>query len=241
MNKGLDLNTPVPLYFQLQEYLRQEIEEGKYPSGSHLPTEAELVEMYGVSRTTVREALRGLAQRGLIIKRQGLGSFVANNKIVEVLPGLVSFSFEMEARGFAVESYVLEKRVLIPPPRVLNALQLSQKSQVTQVKRLRHVDKVPIVLSTSFLHNEVSIDEDFSGSIYSLLESKYDQRIISGRTSIEAGTANDYESDLLEIKLGDAVLQITWLAYNEHNIPVEYSEATYRGDRYRYVVQLRRY
>src|SRR5215218_10432638 len=91
---------PLPLYSRLYEVLRREIEEGRLPAGSQLPTEEELGRTFDVSRTTVREALRALAERGLIEKRQGKGSFVAEAKIGEVLPSLSSFSAEMESRGF---------------------------------------------------------------------------------------------------------------------------------------------
>jgi GntR family transcriptional regulator len=241
MNKVFNANDPIPLYFQLEEYLRKEIESGKLSPGNLLPTEAELADKFGISRTTVREALRRLAQQGLITKRQGVGSFVADRKIEEVLPGLVSFSAEMEARGFTVESRVLEQGMVDPPVRVLDALQLPNRSGVTRIKRLRLVDGAPVVLSTSYLQNEVSPEEDFRGSIYEILEKKYDHKITSGRTCIEAGLANEQDAQFLNINSGDAVLHITWLAINEKSQPIEYSEATYRGDRYRYIVHLKRY
>src|SRR5690606_7049040 len=100
--KFLDLHSPLPLYHQLQEYIASQIEEGKLAPGDPLPTEAELSSAFNVSRATVREALRHLADRGLIEKRQGVGSFVAERKINEVLPGLSSFSSEMRQHGFTV-------------------------------------------------------------------------------------------------------------------------------------------
>ncbi|MDL5054618.1 GntR family transcriptional regulator [Oscillatoria laete-virens NRMC-F 0139] len=238
--KTLDTSSPVPLYYQLQEHIRTLIEERQLDEGTLLPTESEISDLFNVSRATVREALRGLAERGLIEKRQGVGSFVASTKIDEILPGLASFSTEMRARGFDVRSEVLERTRLAPPMRVLNALQLPGNSEVVKVRRLRFVNNNPFVISTSYLLPEISLDEDFSGSLYEILESRYGHRITAGRTSIEAGLADDYEADLLDMNIGSAVLRITWLALADRSTPVEYSETTYRGDRYRYVVYLHR-
>lgn len=240
MNRPLDLASPMPLYYQLQEYIATQIEEGQYQPGAPLPTEAELSAQFHVSRATVREALRGLAMRGLIEKRQGVGSFVALRKINEVLPGLTSFSAEMRARGFRVTSQVLAKELVAPPGRVLKALNLPADSLVVRIKRLRFVDDKPLVFSTSHLVPQISIDEDFSGSLYELMEAKYGFRIATGQATIEAGLAEEHESELLSIQPRDAVLRITWLALTDSGLPVEYSETIYNGNRYRYVVQLRR-
>lgn len=237
--RSLDSHSPVPLYYQLQEHIRALIEEGQLEAGSPLPTESELSAQFNISRATVREALRGLVERGLIEKRQGVRSFVTNTKIDEILPGLVSFSTEMRARGFAVESRILNLARVVPPVRVLNELQLPPVSEVVMVQRLRFVNAKPFLISTSYLRPDVALEEDFSGSIYELLEKHYGDRITAGRTSIEAGLADDYEAPLLETEAGKAVLRITWLALADR-LPVEYSETTYRGDRYRYVVQLHR-
>ncbi|MBK8024149.1 MAG: GntR family transcriptional regulator [Chloroflexi bacterium] len=238
--RALDYDSPVPLYYQLQEHIRSLIEEGQLEDGVCLPSEAEIAERFNVSRATVREALRGLVERGLVEKRQGVGTFVTNTKIDEVLPGLVSFSTEMQARGFHVHSHVLDKARLVPPVRVLQSLHLPSGSEVAMVRRLRFVNRKPFLISTSYLLPIISLNEDFSGSMYELLENTYGYRITAGRTSIEAGLVDNHEAPLLEAEAGSAVLRITWLALAERGLPVEYSETTYRADRYRYVVQLRR-
>jgi GntR family transcriptional regulator len=238
--RPLDSESPIPLYYQLQEHIRTLIDEGQLGEGTPLPTESELAEQFNVSRATVREALRGLVERGLVEKRQGVGSFVSNTKIDELLPGLASFSTEMRARGFRVRSQVLDCTRLVPPGRVLQALKLPSNSLTVMVRRLRFVNDKPFLISSSYLLPHLSMDDDFSGSLYALLENVYGYQITAGETSIEAGLADELEAKLLETEVGVAVLRITWLALADRGLPVEYSETTYRGDRYRYVVQLRR-
>lgn len=238
--KLLDLRSPIPLYHQLQEHIASQIEEGTLLIGEALPTESELSDRYGVSRATVREALRILADRGLIEKRQGVGSFVAERKINELLPGLTSFSSEMQQRGFRVTSQVLDKELVVPPSRALKALELPDGHETIKVVRLRFVDGKPFVVATSYLIPTIAIDEDFRGSLYDLLETRYGYRIATGQASIEAGLADERESFLLNIPLRDAVLRITWLAITDAGLRIEYSENTYSGNRYRYIVQLTR-
>jgi len=238
--KSLNLHSPIPLYHQLQEHIASQIDEGVLAVGEMLPTESELSVQFNVSRATVREALRILAGRGRIEKRQGVGSFVAEPKINELLPGLTSFSSEMQQRGFVVTNQVLEKELMVPPKRVIKALDLPEGHQTVKIVRLRFVDGKPFVLATSYLISNISIDENFHGSLYELLETRYGYRITTGQASIEAGLADERESQLLKIPIRDAVLRITWLAVSEAGVRIEYSENIYNGNRYRYVVQLSR-
>jgi GntR family transcriptional regulator len=238
----LDPNSPLPLYFQLQEDIRGRIESGEYEPATLLPTEGDLRAMYGVSRATVREALRGLADRGLVEKRQGVGTFVSAKKISEKLPGVTSFSTEMRLRGYgyAVRSDVLNKDYVEPPRRISSLLELEEDSQVLRVRRLRYVDNKPFLISISYLPPFISIEDDFTGSIYQLLHTKYNLQVAGGEVSIEAGIAEEEEANLLGIASTDAVLRINWLGQTLEGQYVEYSEGTYRGDCYRYIIQLPR-
>lgn len=240
MIKPLNRNAPIPLYYQLREALREAIEQGEFADSNPLPTEEELMRDFKVSRTTVREALRGLMELGIIVKKQGVGSFVASEKIAEVLPGLVSFSAEMKARGFQVRTKVISVEEIVPPLRVAKGLSLSTEDTVLKVKRLRFVDEKPIVISTSYLSCGVSPDEDFEGSLYELLEQKYGVFITIGEASIEACLADEMDAGLLNVNVGSPVLNITWRSYSDVETPVEYSEATFRGDSYRYIVKLKK-
>ncbi|NMC77820.1 MAG: GntR family transcriptional regulator [Chloroflexi bacterium] len=240
MVKTLNRNVPLPLYYQLREALREAIEQGEFSDSNPLPTEDELMREFQVSRTTVREALRGLMELGIIVKKQGVGSFVASEKISEILPGLVSFSTEMKARGFSVRTKVMSVDVIQPPLRVIKALDLSESDMVLRVKRLRFVDDKPIVISTSYLNREISPDDNFEGSLYELLEKKYGVEIFSGEASIEACLADEMDAQLLNVDVGSALLSITWRSFTNTNKTVEYSEAVFRGDSYRYIVKLKK-
>ncbi len=233
-------DSPLPLYHQLQEALLEEIRLGNKKPGDILPTEAQLAKRYGVSRATARQALRALSDKGLIERRQGVGTFVGPGKIIELLPGLVSFSQEMRARGYGVTSSVLSVEKVPAPHDVARELAQPSGTRVLRVIRLRHIDNQPIVLSTSYLLPAVSPDDDFTQSIYELLERSYGVSVVAGRTRIEAVGASPEDAALLLIRPGFPCLSIRWIGVSSHGNPVEYSSALYRGDRYSYEVELQR-
>lgn len=229
---------PLPLYYQLQEAIAEEIRlDGKKP-GDPLATEAKIAGQYKVSRATVRQALRILSEKGVVERRRGVGTFVGHGKLTENFPGLVSFSQEMAARGHTVMSRVLSAERMAPPSEVAAHLGLDDTSEVVRVRRVRFVDRQPIMISTSYLRPIVSLVEDFGGSIYHLLEERYGIKIASGRARIEAGLVRPEDATLLNLELGSPVLNICWLAVSSSNVPVEYSTAVFRADRYRYEVDL---
>ena len=134
---------------------------------------------------------------------------------------------------------MLEVKKGIPPSYVITELKLDEGTECVIVKRVRDLDSIPWVLTTSILPPTISTSDDFSGSIYKLLQDKYKIQVSSGKAQIEAGIASKEDSELLQIELGAPILLINWLTISDSNIPVEYSISTYPGDRYRYKVELR--
>ena len=241
-SEALDPTSPVPLYYQLQELLEHEIESGALRPGNSLPTEKQLGDLYQVSRTTVRQAIDGLALKGLVIKRQGKGTFVARRKVHEELPKLRSFTEEMRARGLTPTTRVVSVKHIRPPEHISQLLELQDDEGALQVRRLRFVENTPILITTSYLPGRlhVSLTEDFSDSLYALLERRYNVKIQSGENIIEATVAGEAEASLLKIRRGSPLLAIRRLALDPDGRPVEYVEGFYRGDRYQYVVKLAR-
>lgn len=238
----LDDEVPVPLYYQLEEIVQAKIKAGRLTAGDLLPSEKELSQIYGVSRATVRQALESLVRKGLLLRQRGRGTFVAKPKVEEGLPRLASFSEEMQAKGWEHRTKVLRVEEIEPPQAISDKLGAPAGGRVLLIQRLRSVDSEPVVLSTSYLPVQLGIDptEDFSKSIYQLLEQKYGIRIESGKTTIEGSVARGREAKLLGIPSGAPTLRIRRLALDDRHQPIEYVEATFRADRYRYSVELKR-
>lgn len=238
----LDSGKPVPLYYQLQEDLKRKIESGVYKPGDLIPTEKELQALYGVSRITVRNAVIALVSEDLLIKKQGFGTVVAAPKMVENFSRLSGFTEKIEHQGGKVRSLVLEVRELAASARIAEHLKTEAGVAVLMVRRLRLVDGEPLALFTNYISLKTGIDlnDDFSGSIFRLLEGKYGIPLASGEKIIEAIVADEEDAEPLGVSSGDPLLLIRNTVFDRDRNPVDYSEGVYRADRFKYVVTLER-
>ncbi len=235
-------DSPIPLYFQLQELIRTKIESGEYPTGTKIPSEAELQRRYRVSRMTVRNAIEGLVFEELLIKKQGIGTVVARKRIADDMSSLKSFTEKIHDLHADARTVVLESGHIGASKRIAEHLGIEPESRVLCVKRLRFIDNEPINIFTSYFPSDIGIreDHDFSGSVYQLLEDEYGIRIAQAERTIEAIQATKEEADLLGIKSGDALLLIRNSTLNHQGRVIEYAEGVYRSDRYKYVMHLKR-
>jgi GntR family transcriptional regulator len=238
----LDSGKPVPLYYQLQEDLKKKIEAGFYKPGDLIPTEKELQELYGVSRITVRNAVIALVLEDLLIKKQGFGTVVAAPRMVENFSRLSSFTEKIEHQGGKVRSLVLEIREISASARIAEHLNIDTGSGVLMVRRLRLVDETPLALFTNYISLETGIsrDDDFSGSIFKLLEEKYGIPLTSGEKVIEAIVADEDDAEALQTAPGEPLLLIRNTVFDKNRSPVDSSEGVYRADRFKYIVTLER-
>lgn len=232
----------LPYYYQIREILKQKILDGEWKPGDQIPSEPELQRAFGVSRATVRHAIDSLVAAGMLVRRQGKGTFVAEPKIDEILSQLLSFSEEMTLKGKRPSTSHCAVSLVRPPRPIAEALKLDARERALRIERVRCADGRPIVILTSYLPERLGIplQEDFRGSLLDLLEQRYGIRIDYGDQVIEAASADPREAGLLQISPGAPVLIIRRTSYDSAGQPVEYVEGVYRADSYSYRVQLRR-
>src|SRR5581483_634125 len=142
---------PIPLYYQVEQTLRAEIEAGQISSGKPLPNEAQLMSQFGVSRITIQKALNNLAQAGLLERRRGKGTFVNSPATEEPYSCLRSFTAEVLSHGHQPSTQLLDFRIISAPPNVAQWLRLDDKAAVVFVKRLRLIDGEPVSIDSSYL------------------------------------------------------------------------------------------
>jgi GntR family transcriptional regulator len=239
----LNTNSPIPLYFQLQEILRKKILRGQFKPGELIPTEKELQEKYGVSRITVRNAINGLVIENLLTKKQGRGTIVPLQPMLEDgNPKLQSFTEKMAKQGVKISSKVLDVLRIPATERITEHLRKNAGEEIIYLKRLRMVDEEPIALFENYICTSTGVNEndDFNGSIYSLFEEKNDIKISCAERTIEAGIVRSEDAQLLGIAEGDPILIISYITYDSGNNPIEYAEGIYRADRYKYSIRLQR-
>jgi len=236
-------DSPVPYYYQLEEFLREQIENGTWKPGQQILSEAELCEAFDVSRTVVRQALNELVHEGLLYRRRGKGTFVAEPKIRESLvQHLTGFYEDTVALGLKPSTKVLEQKVIPAPPKIADGLGIREGEPVTMIDRLRFVDGEPIVLVITYVPQKICpelINEDLSTqSLYAILEQKYGLELVYGRRTLEAVAATEEEAKLLEIDEGDPIILLRSISYLKDGRPIEYFKARHRGDRSRFEVEL---
>ena len=240
---AINRNNPLPYYVQVKDALRERIESGEWPAGHQLPGEPELCVLFDVSRTVIRQALSDLEYEGLIVRKKGKGTFVAEPKIGEsLIQKLTGFYQDMLALGHTPVTQVLKQEVVPANARVAAQLDLKPGSKVIEMERLRFVQDEPIVLVTTYLPYALcpkAADADFSGqSLYAFLESECELLIVRGQRTLEAVAANEYEARLLGIDKGAPLVLLNSVSYLEDGTPIEYYKALHRGDRSRFQVEL---
>jgi GntR family transcriptional regulator len=242
-HRRIDFNSHVPYYAQLIEVIRDIIKSEKLKPGDQLPSEPDFCKTYGISRTVVRQALRDLEIDGLIVRRKGKGTFVAEPKINESLvQKLTGFYHDMVERGLTPITDVLSQEIVSATAMVAHQLEIEKGSEVFCLERLRYLDDEPIVLVKAFLPYALckGIEEiDFSRrSLYEVLEERFGLRIARGRRTIEAVAADERQARLLSINPGDPVNLLESVTWLENGMPIEYYQSVHRGDRTRFEVEL---
>lgn len=234
----LDAASPTPLYVQLRNRLRDLLEQGFMGAGEAMPGERDLAQSIGVSRVTVRRALNDLVSEGLLIQRQGAGTFIAE-RIEQPLSLLTGFSEDMRIRGLVPGVIWLEKNHVLPTTDEAMALNLSPGARVARLKRVRTADGRALAIELATLSAELVPDlEGIGKSLYAALEARGVKPVRAlQRLRAELVTAQD--AQLLSVPEGSAVLAIERRSFLADGRPVEYTRSRYRADLYDFVAELR--
>lgn len=240
-NRHLDKSVPLPLYYQLKTIISEEIAAGNYPPGSMIPTEAELSDMFQISRTTVRQAITELVHEERLYRIKSKGTFVARPKIrQEFMNRLRSFDEEILESGRTPGTRVLSLGVTETPGEILEQSR-PWRGKSVRLERIRFADGDPVVLVCTYLPYDrcrYVLGHDFSKeSLYKVLSADASTKVCRVSRICEA-VAAEKEAEILGIKRGSPVHFITTLGYNAENELVEYSQARYRGDQNKFYVEL---
>jgi GntR family transcriptional regulator len=222
----------VPKYYT-QKLRIAELIDGAAP-GTALPTERELAEQFGTSRTTVRQALSELVVEGRLERVQGSGTFVAEPKVMHVRQ-LTSFSQDLNGRQPTSVILALEQ---VPATKaVADKLGVRVGTRVHRLERLRYLADEALAHETAYLPGKLPRlrDElDRRGSLYQTLAEAYDIHITAAEDDVETALASPLEAELLRVDVGLPLLLVHRTAWNEHGDAVEWTRSVFRGDRFRF-------
>ena len=224
-----------PLYVQLMEELETSIRNGVYKPGDKIMTEAEMAKEYGVSLITVRKAVGSLMEKGLVVRKQGKGTFVTKPKYSRNMKKLQSFTEMCEQMGVKPGAQVLENRLIMADKKVADRLGIEPGSNVVYISRLRLADGEPVQVEKSYfpLKYAFLLEEDLNnGSMFECLKEKAGAKVASSEKMIELRRATAEEAALMDVKKGDYLLFVKSTAYDENGEPMYAGIQLINGDRF---------
>lgn len=239
----LDRTSPVPLYFQVAQFLEAAILDGRLQPGTRFDNEVQLAEQLGLSRPTMRRAMQYLVDKGVLVRRRGIGTRVVQPKVRRTL-GLSSLFEDLQGSGQRPSTRVLGHTVEPASATVAQALQLPVETPVTKVTRLRSAGDVAIARMTNYLPHTVIpgmgnlTDEALqSQGLYQLIRGLGIQLHAADQT-IGARTATAEEARQLGESRGAALLTMQRIAYDDQGRAVEFGSHIYAASRYSFELSM---
>lgn len=236
----MELNNTIatPLYKQLEEKIRKEIDAGERAAGSRLPTENELSESYHVSRVTVRKALAVLSESGYLERKSGKGTFVAEKKLQRNITEVISFSDMCRMKNSIPGAKTIKIALEDPSERDLTEMSLHEGDKILVVERIRYMDNVPVILefnkfpeSFSFLFGEDLNDS----SLYEILR-KHNIILDHSRKTLDIVFANAQEAKSLNISKGYPLLRISSTIHDVDNTITNLCKQLCIGDKFQFII-----
>ena len=229
----IDRASPVPLYHQLAEQLTAAISDGILRPGDPFENELALADRIGLSRPTVRRAIAELVNQGLLVRRRGIGTTVAN-QMVHRRAELTSLYEDLQRVGRTPRTDVLSLRTDAVDERAAEALGLAPDTPVVEIVRLRYADEVPLAIMRNWLPpsvGDITAEELVTGGLYAVLRARGIRPVVA-RQRIGARNPTPQERRTLHMGRSEPLVTMTRSAYDADGAAVEFGDHCYRADQY---------
>lgn len=236
--------SPTPLYAQIKELLRARILDGSYQPHQQMPSESEMMATFNVSRITVRQALGDLQNEGLIFRIHGKGTFVSKPKAFQDLGRLQGFGEAMRQMGYETYARVLSVKTVTPCAQVAERLQCAKRERVTELRRVRFLNREPISLDVSYLPlaigQRLAREDLATRDVFVILENDYGLALGHAELQIGSTLADETLAAQLKVEEGSPVLFIERTTHTADGVPIDHEHLHYRGDAFQYKVRVDR-
>jgi GntR family transcriptional regulator len=242
MKYTLDYKSPVPLHAQAEALLRKMIDNQEYRSGKLLPNEVDLAKRLGISRNTIRQAINKLVFEGLLVRKKGVGTRVADRTVNSRLSNWLSFTQEMKAKGLIPKNFEITVSWVYPDQEVTSLFGIPANKKLLKLERLRGLEDGPFVYFISYFHPRVGLTgkEDFTRLLYEILEKDYSTVAKLSKEEISARAADEFLARKLNIRKGDPVLKRKRFVFDPGGRPIEYNIGYYKSDSFAYTIESER-
>ncbi len=226
-----------PLYIQIANSIRRQINEGRIGRGESLPSERDLCQLTGASRVTIRKAVDELIEEGLLWRKQGSGTYVSE-RIEVPATYLGGFTDDARARGQESGSIWLIRNYATPTREEAVKLEIAPTVEVVRLGRVRLSGGEPLAIEHAVVvRSHLPPIEEIGDSLYGALEAK-GKRPQQGRQKVRASLASPTEAGLLSIQENSEVLRIERVTWLDDGTVIEFTRSAYRGDRYEFVTDI---
>jgi GntR family transcriptional regulator len=229
-----------PLYYQVRTRILERIEAGEFARGDMLPSDEDLSTTYGVSMITTKRAMAELAKEGIVVRRQGKGTFV-RAPLLEDLSAALALAKPTMTHAGASHHKLLSVRETKAGPEIANMLKIAPDSKVTSIERLKIIGNEPSAYESSLIPSEIcpGLAGRMTGNslAHEVLQSQYQVRLVRARLTIEPTILKAREARLLETDSGAPAMLLTRITYTVGDRPVEIYREVVRGDRLKYTLE----
>ena len=240
-NLKINHKSKLPLHVQVEQLLRELVLLPKYKNGEFLPKEVDLANRLGISRNTLRQATNKLEHEGLLIRRKGIGTTVANGTPLQTsLNNWYSFTHEMKNRGIDVINLHLHLEKVKASSEIAGFFKIKAGTEIVKFSKVKGVEKEPVVYFESYFPPKIqlSYDDDLNKPLYQLLEEKYS--IVADRCCEHLNAINDSAiAKKLKVSSKLPILFRERFVYDRGNRPIEYNLAYYRSDKLSYFIEVK--
>lgn len=228
-----------PIYIQIHNKIKQEIEDNRWAVGDRIPSERDLALQFGVSRMTLRQAIQTLVDEGILERQIGSGTFVARKKVQEKMSGVTSFTELTEAQGKTPSSKTVSYLVTSASISESEHLALKAGEKVLRMERIRYADDVPICFEVATVPYELIKHynrKQITSSLYRTLE-EHGLKIGHAQQTVSSMLASEKIAEYLELKRGAAILRLRQITQLGDGRPFEYVRTQYAGERFEFYLE----
>jgi|LGOV01.1.fsa_nt_gb GntR family transcriptional regulator len=232
-----------PKYLVVKNDMINHIENGTYGEDTLIPSERELMEMYDVSRITVRRALEELSNAGFLYRVHGKGTFVKGDRHTQNLFSLVSCTEDIKSMGMVPSRLVVKMNIKHASSRKRNKLNLNTNDQVFNLARIYYADNEPVNYTNTYLPHKyfpgIEMNDFANHSLYKVLENDYGVEVTTATRAVEAVSSNEEVSKYLSIPLGTPLIlfsTVTFGLVNGREVPIEYFDCYYHTSQFKFYI-----
>jgi len=228
----------LPIYYQIYQQIKEYILNNEIKPGEKLPSERELEKTLGVSRITIRKAIRDLVSEGFCFKKRGNGIFVSPRRIKFEMEAVKGITNRIKSLGMEIITEVISKKILQGNSIFAAYLNVPIKSRILYLKRLRIINREPLIAENTYLPLDRMPkleNNDFTGSLYEIIKKEYDFYPNYAKGSIISKLVSEDNSRLLNLSLNSHVIEKKVVVYTKHNIPIEFVKGFYCSNRFEFI------